>query len=169
MDQRLLQYINNYLFGWGDQKITTADLERFAELFVFCTRGTVDEKVKVLLTSLGKSDDDDIPYNLVKEYVESIASSYMKIQKLSSSKQYKSWSNRGCGTHPQNSQKMAESLTKDLAGENPISRRLLETWLQGSTLLGQLLLFVFMHLYNISHKVIKRKLKSVWVTRLGLG
>ncbi|KAL1501204.1 hypothetical protein ABEB36_006576 [Hypothenemus hampei] len=153
MDQRLLHYINNYLFGWGDQKITTVDLERFAELFVFCTRGTVDEKVKVLLTSLGKSEEDcnDISYNLVKEYVESIVSSYMKIQKLSNSKQYKSWSSRGCTTHTQNSQRLAESLTKDLAGDS-ISRRLLETWLQGSTVLGQLLLFVFMHLYNISHK-----------------
>ncbi|XP_066157482.1 MTOR-associated protein MEAK7 isoform X2 [Euwallacea fornicatus] len=154
MDPRLLQYINNYLFGWSDQKMSTADLERFAELFVFCTRGTVDEKVKVLLTSLGKSEDEgsDIPYSLVKEYVESIVCSYMKIQKLSNSKQYKSWSSRGCTTHLQNSQRLAESLTKDLATESPISRRLLETWLQGSTVLGQLLLFVFMHLYNISHK-----------------
>ncbi|XP_066260653.1 MTOR-associated protein MEAK7 [Euwallacea similis] len=154
MDPRLLQYINNYLFGWSDQKMSTADLERFAELFVFCTRGTVDEKVKVLLTSLGKSEGEgsDIPYSLVKEYVESIVCSYMKIQKLSNSKQYKSWSSRGCTTHLQNSQRLAESLTKDLASESPISRRLLETWLQGSTVLGQLLLFVFMHLYNISHK-----------------
>lgn len=69
MDARLLQYINNYLFGRGEQKLTTVDLERFAELFVFCTRGTVDEKVKVLLTSLGKTEDEcgDIPYSLVKE------------------------------------------------------------------------------------------------------
>lgn len=71
MDARLLQYINNYLFGNGDQKQTTVDLARFAELFVFCTRGTVDEKVRVLLTSLGKSDSDsqDIPYILVKEVI----------------------------------------------------------------------------------------------------
>ncbi|KAF7270287.1 MTOR-associated protein MEAK7 isoform X1 [Rhynchophorus ferrugineus] len=154
MDARLLQYINNYLFGRAEQRMTTVDLERFAELFVFCTRGTVDEKVKVLLTSLGKSEEEcnDIPYNLVKEYVETIVSSYMKIQKLSNSKHYKSWAGKGCSTHTQNSQRLAESLTRDLAGDSVISRRLLETWLQGSTVLGQLLLFVFMHLYNISHK-----------------
>ncbi|XP_050297329.1 MTOR-associated protein MEAK7 [Anthonomus grandis grandis] len=152
MDGRLLQYINNYLFGKGEQKVTTVDLEKFAELFVFCTRGTVDEKVKVLLTSLGKSEEEDIPYSLVKEYVESIVSSYMKIQRLSNSKQYKSWASRGCQIHTQNSQRLAESLTRDLSGESPISRRSLESWLQGSTVLGQLLLFVFMHLYNISHK-----------------
>lgn len=69
MDARLLQYINNYLFGKGETRSQTVDLERFAELFVYCTRGTVDEKLKVLLISLGRSDSEtsDIPYILVKE------------------------------------------------------------------------------------------------------
>ncbi|KAJ8955902.1 hypothetical protein NQ318_005450 [Aromia moschata] len=133
MDARLLQYLNNYLFGIGDQRQNTVDLERFAELFVFCTRGTVDEKVKVLLTSLGKSDSesDDIPYILVKEYVESIVASYMKIQKLSNTKQFKSWFSRGCFTSAQNIQRFAESLTYELATGESITRRALEVWLQG--------------------------------------
>lgn len=69
MDARLSQYINNYLFGIGEARVMTVDLERFAELFVFCTRGTVDEKLKVLLISLGKgeSDNANVPYLLVKE------------------------------------------------------------------------------------------------------
>lgn len=69
MDSRLLHYLNNYLFGIAERRQSTVDLERFAELFVFCTRGTVDEKVRVLLSSLGKSEegDEDIPYILVKE------------------------------------------------------------------------------------------------------
>lgn len=69
MDPRLLQYINHYLFGKGESRSQTVELERFAELFVYCTRGTVDEKLKVLLISLGKTDMDsaDIPYILVKE------------------------------------------------------------------------------------------------------
>ncbi|CAH1116496.1 unnamed protein product [Phaedon cochleariae] len=154
MDPRLLQYLNNYLFGIGDQKQTTVDLERFAELFVFCTRGTVDEKVKVLLVSLGKSDSEsnDIPYTLVKEYVESIVASYMKIQKLSNTKQYKSWFSRGCFMLPLNIQRLAECLTCELATGETLTRRSLEVWLQGSTLLGQLLLFVSMYLFSISHK-----------------
>lgn len=69
MDPRLLQYINNYLFGMGENRALTVELEKFAELFVFCTRGTVDEKLKVLLISLGRSDTEssDVPYILVKE------------------------------------------------------------------------------------------------------
>lgn len=76
----------------------------------------------------------------------------MKIQKLSNTKQFKSWFSRGCFTSAQNIQRLAESLTHDLAAAESITRRALEVWLQGSTVLGQLLLFVFMHLYNISHK-----------------
>jgi hypothetical protein len=84
--------------------------------------------------------------------VESIVASYMKIQKLSNTKQFKTWFSRGCFTSAQNIQRLAESLTHDLAAADSITRRALEVWLQGSTVLGQLLLFVFMHLYNISHK-----------------
>ncbi|XP_072388479.1 MTOR-associated protein MEAK7 [Diabrotica undecimpunctata] len=154
VDPRLLQYLNNYLFGLGDLRQTTVELEKFAELFVFCTRGTVDEKVKVLLTSLGNNDSEssDIPYMLVKEYVESIVASYMKIQKLSNNKQYKTWFSKGCFTLPQNIQRLAESLTHELATGEIITRRTLETWLQGATLLGQLLLYVSMYLFSITHK-----------------
>lgn len=69
IDPRLLQYINNYLFGIGDDKQAFVSLSAFAELYVFCTRGTVDEKFKVLLNSLGKSESEtcDLPYSLVKE------------------------------------------------------------------------------------------------------
>lgn len=76
----------------------------------------------------------------------------MKIQKLSNTKQFKSWSSRGCFTCATNIQRLAESLTHELVTGDSITRRALEIWLQGSTVLGQLLLFVFMHLYNISHK-----------------
>ncbi|XP_071054421.1 MTOR-associated protein MEAK7 [Onthophagus taurus] len=154
MDARLSQYINNYLFGKSDVRLQTVELEKFAELYVFCTRGTVDEKLKVLLSSLGKDMDSnvDISYVLVKEYVESIVSTYMRIQKLSNTKQFKSWQSRGCFISPQNVQRLAECLTHDLAKGDQINRRALESWLQGATLLGQLLIFVFKHLYSISHR-----------------
>lgn len=76
----------------------------------------------------------------------------MKIQKLSNTKQFKSWFSRGCFTCAQNIQRLAESLTYELATGDTLTRRSLEVWLQGSTLLGQLLLFVSMYLFNISHK-----------------
>ncbi|KAK9732424.1 tld [Popillia japonica] len=136
MDARLSQYINNYLFGKGEARLITVDLERFAELFVYCTRGTVDEKLKVLLISLGKETDanGDIPYTLVKEYVESIVSSYMRIQRICNTIQFKSWKSRGCFVSPQNVQRLAESLTYELARGELITRRSLE------------------HLYSISHR-----------------
>ncbi|KAK9883979.1 hypothetical protein WA026_004913 [Henosepilachna vigintioctopunctata] len=154
IDPRLLQYITNYLFGIGDQKQSFISLSTFAELFVFCTRGTVDEKFKVLVKSFGTKDHEttDIPYSLVKEYVESIVSSYMKIQKLGGGRQFKSWSTNGCFIAPQNIQKLGESLSKDLGNGDSISKVAVENWLQTCTLLGQLLIYVFRHLYKMSHK-----------------
>lgn len=76
----------------------------------------------------------------------------MKIQKLSNTKQFKSWHSRGCFTSPQNIQRLAENLTHELAAKETVTRRALEVWLQSSTILGQLLLFVFKHLYGISHR-----------------
>lgn len=74
MDARLSQYINNYLFGQGELRQASVEFDRFAELFVFCTRGSVDEKLNVLLISLGKSDTEqaDVPYILVKEVSVSV-------------------------------------------------------------------------------------------------
>lgn len=76
----------------------------------------------------------------------------MKIQKLSNTKQFQSWFARGCFTSAQNIQRLAESLTHELSKEDTLTRKSLEVWLQGSTLLSQLLLFVSMYLFNISHK-----------------
>lgn len=180
IDARLLQYINNYLFSKGDAKSATVDLERFAELYVYCIRGTVDEKLKILLCSIGPPPENEAgssaapkepssahatdpehlaenaPHVLVKEvrtYIESVVASYMKIQKLTNSKQFKTWHSRGCYIHPQNIQRVAESLIYELATTgDQTTRRALELWLQGSTVLGQLLIYVFNHLYGISHR-----------------
>lgn len=84
--------------------------------------------------------------------MESIVSSYMKIQKITNTKQFKSWHSRGCFISPQNIQRLAESLTHELATGDLISKRALEKWLEGSMLLGQLIIYVFRHLYSISHR-----------------
>lgn len=76
----------------------------------------------------------------------------MKIQKLSNTKQFKTWFSSGCFTSAQNIQRLAESLTHELSKGDTLPKKTLETWLQGSTLLSQLLLFVSMYLFNISHK-----------------
>lgn len=76
----------------------------------------------------------------------------MKIQKVTNTKQFKSWQIRGCFTNPQNIQRLAESLTYDLEGSDNISHNVLTKWLQSSTTLDIILGHVFTHLYRISHK-----------------
>lgn len=68
-DPRLAQYISNFLFGWAAARSQVVEFQRFAELYVFCTRGTIDERISVILSSLGQSPSDsvDIAYPLIKE------------------------------------------------------------------------------------------------------
>lgn len=52
MDARLAQYITNFLFGpAGGARLPHAGFQRFAELYVFCVRGTIDERIAVMLAS----------------------------------------------------------------------------------------------------------------------
>lgn len=76
----------------------------------------------------------------------------MKIQKVTSTKQYKSWQIRGCFANPQNVQRLAESLTYELEGNDSINQDTLTSWLQSSTTLDIFLSSVFSHLFHITHK-----------------
>lgn len=69
MDLRLAQYITNFLFGPLAQRSPVVEFQRFAELYVYCVRGTSDERLSVLLSSLGHNENDtsEIPYPLIKE------------------------------------------------------------------------------------------------------
>uniref|UniRef100_A0A1B0EWA8 Uncharacterized protein n=1 Tax=Phlebotomus papatasi TaxID=29031 RepID=A0A1B0EWA8_PHLPP len=69
MDPRLAQYITNFLFGALGSRSSVVEFQKFAELYVYCVRGSVDERISVLLTCLGHSGSEsaDIAYPLIKE------------------------------------------------------------------------------------------------------
>lgn len=69
MDPRLSQYITNFLFGPLGNRNPAVEFQRFAELYVYCVRGTIDERVTVLMCSLGQSEQEanEIAYPLIKE------------------------------------------------------------------------------------------------------
>lgn len=69
MDPRLAQYITNFLFGSPSNRTNIVEFQRFAELYVFSVRGSVDDRISVLLASVGQSDSEisEIAYPLIKE------------------------------------------------------------------------------------------------------
>lgn len=69
MDPRLAQYITNFLFGSLGNRSNIVEFQRFAELYVFSVRGTVDDRINVLLASIGQTDTDstEMAYPLIKE------------------------------------------------------------------------------------------------------
>lgn len=69
MDPRLAQYITNFLFGAPNNRTNIVEFQRFAELYVYSVRGNIDDRISVLLASVGQSDSDnaEIAYPLIKE------------------------------------------------------------------------------------------------------
>lgn len=69
MDPRLAMYITNFLFGPPMNRTNIVEFQRFAELYVYSVRGSVDDRICVLLASVGQSDSEhaEIAYPLIKE------------------------------------------------------------------------------------------------------
>lgn len=67
MDPRLAQYITNFLFGSPSNRTNIVEFQRFAELYVYSVRGTYDDRISVLLASVGDSNTDEMAYPLIKE------------------------------------------------------------------------------------------------------
>lgn len=69
MDPRLAQYITNFLFGAPASRLNIVEFQRFAELYVYSVRGSMDDRINVLLASVGQADSEnaEIAYPLIKE------------------------------------------------------------------------------------------------------
>lgn len=152
MDPRLAQYITNFLFGSFNNRSNIVEFQRFAELYVFSVRGTVDDRINVLLASIGQANNDsnDIAYPLIKEYVEAVVSSYMRSIRLECNPQYKSWESKGFRVVKECIQKLAESLAYEVVqqGTQKVTRLDAERWLQRTPTFVKMLEYVFMHLYH---------------------
>lgn len=152
MDPRLAQYITNFLFGPLASRAAYVDLPRFAELYVYTVRGTKDERVNMLLCSLGQapeSESTEIAYPLIKEYVEAVVSSYMRAIRLEGGPEYKSWESRGFRIVKECIQKLAEGLAYDVVqqGTQKVTRSDVERWINTNPIFLKMLEHVFSHLY----------------------
>ncbi|XP_055712905.1 MTOR-associated protein MEAK7 [Phlebotomus papatasi] len=152
MDPRLAQYITNFLFGALGSRSSVVEFQKFAELYVYCVRGSVDERISVLLTCLGHSGSEsaDIAYPLIKEYVEAVVSSYMRALRLECGPRFKSWESKGFRIIKECIQKLADSLVYDVVqpGTQKVTRVDAERWLQSNPTFLKMLEHVFSHLYN---------------------
>ncbi|XP_055300789.1 MTOR-associated protein MEAK7 isoform X2 [Sitodiplosis mosellana] len=152
MDPRLAQYITNFLFGEPASRANIVEFQRFAELYVFSVRGSVDERIGVLLASVGQTDSEnaEIAYPLIKEYVEAVVSSYMRALRLDGGIEFKSWEGKGFRIVKECIQKLAESLASEAVqqGSQKVTRVDATRWLQETPTFVKMLEYVFLHLYH---------------------
>ncbi|XP_050671500.1 MTOR-associated protein MEAK7 isoform X2 [Leptidea sinapis] len=159
IDPRLAQYLSNYLFGSGADKLTTVDFNRFAELYVYNVRGTIEERLTVTYNCLGMdfNEDVELPFQLLKEYCESIAATYMKIVKSSTSKRVKTWLDKGFRVDAGHVQALGEAIAATAGGDpdsppHHCTSSQLSKWLQTNILFKQLEELVFVNLYGINKR-----------------
>lgn len=159
IDPRLAQYLSNFLFGWGPNKSPTCDFDRFAELYVYNVRGSIDERMTLTYNCLGKefNENEELPFQLLKEYCESIASTYVKILKASSSRRAKTWISKGFRGRPQHVQGLGEALAATIGADDDspshhVKSTQVSRWLQTDTLLMKLSECVFLTLYGVSKR-----------------
>ncbi|CAG9570821.1 unnamed protein product [Danaus chrysippus] len=158
IDPRLAQYLTNFLFGCGQQKTATVDFNRFAELYVYNVRGTVEERMMVTYNCLGMdyNEDAELPYQLLKEYCESIVSTYMKIVKSSSTKRASTWLEKGFRASASHVQSLGEAVAATIGdletGQHHCTATQLSKWLQSNILLKQLAELVYVNLYGINRR-----------------
>lgn len=153
-DPRLGQFISNFLFGPAEARATTVSFERFAELFVYCTRGTVDERTNVLFWAIGQNpyEVQEVAYPPLRELIEAVCSSFLRAIKLQNGREYQSWENKGFRICSEFVQKLAESLSSDIMvqrGAQKVTRTDAEAWFQRNPTFCKMLEYVFKHLYNI--------------------
>lgn len=159
MDPRLAQYISNYLFGPLASRVPYTDMKKFAELFVHCVRGSIDDRAVTLFKCLGQqSSESDIAYPLVKEYVEAVAGSYIRALRLEGDIRFKSWESKNFKTDKDCVQKLAENLVYEVVtqGTQKVTRRDVEKWLQVKPILIKMLSHVFIHLYSYRPQGVKQ-------------
>ncbi|XP_064075034.1 MTOR-associated protein MEAK7 isoform X2 [Vanessa tameamea] len=158
IDPRLAQYLTNFLFGSGQQKTATVEFNRFAELYVYNVRGTVEERMMVTYNCLGMdyNEDVELPFQLLKEYCESIVSTYIKIVKSSSSKRARTWIDKGFRATASHVQALGEAVAASVGGdtESPqhCTAQQLSKWLQSNILLKQVAELVYVNLYGINKR-----------------
>ncbi|XP_048001119.1 MTOR-associated protein MEAK7 isoform X1 [Leguminivora glycinivorella] len=155
IDPRLAQYLSNYLFDMGSQKAVTCDFTRFAELYVYNVRGSVDQRMMVTYRSLGNySENDELPYQLIKEYCEAIASTYIKVLKTSGGKRAEKWIDKGFRGKAAAVQTLGEAVASGV-GSDPdsppqaVTSKQLSNWLMTDTLLKHMTEMVYTTLYGL--------------------
>lgn len=153
-DPRLGQFLSNFLWGPTNNRQSSTDFQRYAELFVFCTRGTVDERTNVLYSAVGVDATDssvDLSYPPIREFVEAVISSFLRAVKIQNGPEYQSWEGKGFRICSEFVQKLAESLSSDIVqrGAQKVTRSDAEKWFQRNPSFGAMLEYLFRHLYSL--------------------
>ncbi|EDW77895.1 uncharacterized protein Dwil_GK24727 [Drosophila willistoni] len=133
------------------QQCINIQLRKFAEPYYAMERGTIDQKLQLLLSSLQKSGSSDI-FNIkqLEQYIYSVIKSYIHLESTSKGSCIKPWQDVGFNTTERSTVTFVKGLVRNLGKETEhnMTNEALERWLHITPQFLQIWREVFVQLYS---------------------
>lgn len=132
------------------QSCINIPLRKFGEPFYIMERGTIDQKLQMLLSSLQRSGNDTFNIKQLEQYIYSVMKSYVHLETTSKGSCIKDWQDLGFNTTERSTCTFAKGLMRNLGKEleHSMPNEALERWLHVTPQFLQIWREVFSQLYS---------------------
>ncbi|KAH8321193.1 MTOR-associated protein MEAK7 [Drosophila kikkawai] len=133
----------------GQQSINIP-LKKFGEPYYIMERGTIEQKLQMLLGSLEKGGNDTFNCKQLEQYIYSVIMTYVHLESTSKASGIKEWQDLGFNTTERSACTFAKGLMRNLGKEleHNMPSEVLERWLHVTPQFLQIWREVFNQLYT---------------------
>ncbi|XP_061399374.1 MTOR-associated protein MEAK7 [Musca vetustissima] len=164
IDKKLAQFTANFLFTQTPQStpqktsthhhsqhIGTITFHKYAEPYYIVERGTIDQQIHFIQTSLGNKSTEDVDLKQLEMYITALLLSYLHMLKSQNTPAFESWYKFGYHCNDRSAQCFAKGLVRHLCkkdSDSTASTSDLEKWLQVNPTFLIIWRCVFSYLYG---------------------
>ncbi|KAH8282125.1 hypothetical protein KR054_005703 [Drosophila jambulina] len=132
------------------QQCINIPLKKFGEPYYIMERGTIEQKMEMLLGSLEKGGNDTFNSKQLEQYIYSVIMTYIHLEGTSKSSCIKDWQDLGFNTTERSACTFAKGLMRNLGKEleHNMPSEVLERWMHVTPQFLQIWREVFNQLYS---------------------
>ncbi|XP_020806444.1 TLD domain-containing protein 1 [Drosophila serrata] len=132
------------------QQCINIPLKKFGEPYYIMERGTIEQKMQMLLGSLEKGGNDTFNCKQLEQYIYSVLMTYIHLESTSKTSGIKDWQDLGFNTTERSACSFAKGLMRNLGKEleHNMPSEVLERWLHVTPQFLQIWREVFNQLYS---------------------
>lgn len=151
IERSLAESTAQYLFTptKPGQQCVNLQLKKFGEPYYIMERGTIDQKMQMLLGSMERSGNDTFNSKQLEQYIYSVIKSYVHLESTAKNSGIKEWHDLGFNTTERSAATFAKGLMRNLGKEleHTMPNDALERWLHVTPQFLQIWREVFSQLY----------------------